>query len=203
MLKKTIKKLLCFLGNKKPYIEDIDNDGWDKRYNSGEWSYLDNLAELAHYSVIVGYCQYYAPEGNLLDVGCGEGVLQQRLSVLPYQYFVGIDISPVAIETSNKKFKDARTKFLVADATIYEDENLYDVIIFNESLYCFQDSIEVLNHYKQFLKKEGVFVISMHVQEVSLFQWREIEKYFDILDSVQITNAKDISWKCKVVKPGV
>jgi 2-polyprenyl-3-methyl-5-hydroxy-6-metoxy-1,4-benzoquinol methylase len=201
MFKKIIKKLLPFIGNSRPDVDDIDQKGWDSRYNSGEWSYLGNLSELAHYSVIVGYCRFFAPKGCLLDVGCGEGLLQQRLSVLPYKYFTGIDISPVAVNNANEKYKDERTIFFAADATSYKDESLYDVIIFNESLYCFQDSIEVLNHYKQLLTEDGVFVISMHVQEVSLYQWGEIEKHFDILDAVKITNAEDISWKCKVVKP--
>lgn len=200
MIKAFIKKIFPFL-KKRPYVEDLGQEGWDKRYNSGEWSYLDDISELGHYSLIVGYCQHMAPKGKYLDVGCGEGVLQQRLAVLPYERFTGIDISKVAIDNANEKYKDERTEFFAADASNYKDDFLYDVIIFNESLYCFNDSVEILNHYAQLLSPQGVFVISMHVQEMSIFHWPEIEKHFDILDAVDIKNDNDIAWKCKLVKP--
>ncbi len=201
MIVKLIKNILSHFYNKKPTVENIDQDGWDERYRSGEWDYLDQLHELAHYSVIVGYCQHLFPDGKFLDVGCGEGILQQRLSILPYEKYTGIDLSKLAVSNATEKYADHRTKFIAANAEKFDDQCLYDLIIFNESLYCFDDAVKVLNHYKKSLTPDGLFVISMHVQEVSEYHWEEIGRDFKIVDSVDVKNGENISWKCKLVKP--
>jgi hypothetical protein len=36
---------------------------WEREYASGRWSYLGNIDELAHYSVIVGYYAFLKPAG--------------------------------------------------------------------------------------------------------------------------------------------
>jgi 2-polyprenyl-3-methyl-5-hydroxy-6-metoxy-1,4-benzoquinol methylase len=70
---------------------------WDSMYEQGEWDYLTKIDELGHYSLLVGYCQYLNPKGKILDIGCGEGLLQQQLRYLPYQSYLGVDVSNVAI----------------------------------------------------------------------------------------------------------
>lgn len=201
MIKKIIKKMLPFIFKDKPDVENYNQQDWDKQYTSGRWSYLDQISELAHYSVIVGYCQHLFPDGSILDVGCGEGLLQQRLSLLPYKKYTGIDMSAVAIKNANNKYADDRTEFYTADGSSYSNDSRYNLIVFNESLYCFNDAVKVINHYKKMLKKDGVFIISMHVQEVSNYHWPNIEKHFNVIDKIHLTNKEDISWNCAVVKP--
>jgi hypothetical protein len=46
---------------------------WEREYASGRWSYLGNIDELAHYSVIVGYYAFLKPGGSVLDVGWAKG----------------------------------------------------------------------------------------------------------------------------------
>ena len=201
LVKKLVKSLLPFNFYEKQDVEDYVSHDWDDQYISGRWDYLDQLPELAHYSVIAGYFQHLFPDGKILDVGCGEGVLQQRLSLLQYKLYTGIDMSDIAIDRANKKYSDDRTEFFAADASEYTDSNKYDIIVFNESLYCFNDAVAILNHYKNMLSQDGLFVISMYVQDVSDYHWREIEKHFKIVDMVRITNSDDISWKIGLVKP--
>ena len=198
--KKKIKSIIPF--EFKPTLENVEfgQAYWDTLYDSKRWAYLDKLSELAHYSVIVGYCQVFAPEGALLEVGCGEAILQQRLKFLPYRAYTGIDISQKAIGFA-QKFENDRTRFLVGDGTAFEDNNKFDIIIFNESLYCFNDCLAVLNHYTGLLTDDGIFVISMHVQEVSRGHWGEIGELFIVLDSVDIANKNGVKWQCKAVKP--
>ncbi len=194
-------KRILFL-NRKIDVEKLDKEDWDKQYLTGRWSYLNQLPDLSHYSIIEGYCQYVSAKGRILDVGCGEGVLQQRLSVLPYDRYTGIDVSSVAIDIANKNYSNDRTEFFVADARTYESSMVYDLIIFNESLYCFNDAVSILNHYKNMLSSGGMFVISMHEQEVSKHHWGDIEREFDVIDAVHVSNDrdKDLSWRCALVK---
>ena len=203
MIKKIFKNYLNrlpFIPNSSNYSVEINESGWNDQYNTGRWSYLDQLSELAHYSVIVGYCQHFALNGKILDVGCGEGVLQQRLSILPYGHYTGIDISSVAIENA-QQYKNKHTEFQATDALSFQTNERYNIIIFNESLYCFNDCIKVLQHYQSLLTDDGVFIISMHVQELSLKHWKRIEEHHDVIDSVKITNQENTSWICKAIRP--
>ncbi len=197
---KIIAKYLPFRSKNLAYSVEIDQSGWNDQYTKGRWSYLNQLPELAHYSVIIGYCQFFAKHGKILDVGCGTGILQQRLAILPYEQYTGIDISSVAIETA-QQYKNERTEFLTADALTFETDKRYDIIIFNESLYCFNDCIDVLQHYEPLLSDNGIFIISMHVQELSIQHWKHIERAYEVIDSITITNHEHTSWACKVIKP--
>ena len=202
MIKKIYQKCLSrlpFISNNTNYSVEIDESGWNDQYNRGRWSYLGQLSELAHYSVIVGYCQHFALHGKILDVGCGEAVLQQRLAILPYGHYTGIDISSVAIENA-QQYRNNRTEFHAVDAMSFQPDERYNIIIFNESLYCFNDCIKILQYYQNLLTDDGIFIISMHVQELSLKHWKRIEEYHDVIDSVRITNQENTSWICKAIQ---
>jgi 2-polyprenyl-3-methyl-5-hydroxy-6-metoxy-1,4-benzoquinol methylase len=80
------------------------------------------------------YYTHYRPGGSLLDVGCGEGVLQRRLRALGYARYLGIDSSEEAIARAQTE-RDARTEFRCADAETYMPQDRFDVIVFNEVLY--------------------------------------------------------------------
>lgn len=202
MLKKIkhfIKERLIVAGlhaaPKSVYSATISN----QQYQDGRWDYLEDLPELERYSVIVGYCHYFFPEGHYLDIGCGEGVLQQRLSVLPYSRYRGLDLSEVAIEKA-RRLEDKRTSFVAADAETYTDESSYDVIIFNECLYYFPDSMKIMKHYQQFLKPGGIFVVSMYQDEDASLHWKVLERHTDTVTEARVVKSKEISWDLKVIR---
>lgn len=201
MLQRTKQAVKSLIGiEDKPENVEFDQNYWNDLYASGRWAYLDQLDELSHYSVLVGYCQFFYPKGSILEVGCGEGLLQQRLEVLPYKRYIGVDISSVAIDKC-KAQESSKTTFHQGDGASFIPNELVDIIIFNESLYCFNDCIAVLEHYQQFLNPEGVIVISMHVQAVASSHWEKIADYFEILDETHLKNSKGISWTCKAIFP--
>src|SRR6187200_1365283 len=63
---------------------------WEDKYRSSYWTYLRSLDELGRYSILVGLIQRLAPHAKILDVGCGEGLLQEYLQYCPYLQYVGI-----------------------------------------------------------------------------------------------------------------
>lgn len=107
---------------------------WDAQYDRGQWDYMRGHEELARYSILVGYVQHFAPGGAVLDVGCGEGILQERLRPYGYAKYVGLDLSVAAIKQA-AHYEDEKTVFLVQDASAYLPSEAFDAIIFNESLY--------------------------------------------------------------------
>ena len=48
----------------------------EAEYSRGVWDYLSGVEELTRFSVVVGYCHYFHKNGSILEIGCGEGLLQ-------------------------------------------------------------------------------------------------------------------------------
>src|SRR3972149_11693837 len=75
----------------------VSNQFWEKRYKDGAWDRLRKSEELARYSLIVGYTHFFVKGGSILDVGCGEGILYEKLGKGYYSRYFGMDVSTVAI----------------------------------------------------------------------------------------------------------
>lgn len=138
----------------------ISQEAWEAQYVGAQWSYLDQLEELSRYSVVAGYVQCFSRGGSILDVGCGEGILVQRLNVAACKSYVGIDISQTAIDKAAKK-ANRQIFFLQADAQEFVSGESFDAIIFNEVLYYMDQPLDVVQRYEAWLKPGGVFISSL------------------------------------------
>lgn len=175
----------------------MTREKWEAEYVRGQWDYVKQLDELAHYSVILGYCCYFRPGGTILDIGCGEGILQERLSPCQYSRYVGIDICAEAIHRALPK-QDEKTFFIRADASTYNPEERFDIIVFNECLYYFEDSLSTLRRYERFLNQDGIFVASMHVTEMTMDIWKVLEAVYLTKDGVTVSNQSGGAWIIKI-----
>src|SRR4051812_44602632 len=70
---------------------------WNAQYASGRWAFVGQLSELTRFSVLVGYLRHFIAGGSILDLGCGEGFLAQKLHPSDYSRYVGVDFSTAAI----------------------------------------------------------------------------------------------------------
>src|SRR5215472_663843 len=91
---------------------------WDAEYNQGYWNKLLDLSEQAHYAVLRSYILHVTPGGEILDVGCGEGLLLQHLGRDSYGRYVGIDFSESALARCPRP-RDSRTVLVAANAEEY------------------------------------------------------------------------------------
>ena len=172
---------------------------WEHEYGGDRWSYLAGLDEAAHYSVIVGYYALLQPGGSVLDVGCGEGILQGRLAPHLYRRYLGIDFAASAIERVAAR-RDPTTDFQVADATSFTTDQAFDVIIFNESLYYFRDPAAVVERYLEFLAGDGVAIVSMVIARNRIAIWNALAPLVETVDETTVFNRVGVGWTVKALR---
>lgn len=175
-------------------------DQWETQYLSGKWAKLEQLDELARYSVIVGYMAYLKPQGAVLDVGCGEGILFKRYKPHGYSRYLGIDISEVALAKLAEQ-QDENTAFVRVEAEAYRPTELFDVIVFSEALYYFQAPLTVIERYSHALQQDGILIISTYARSRrAMAILRQIKTKYSLLDEARIAHQSQ-SWVCTVLRP--
>jgi 2-polyprenyl-6-hydroxyphenyl methylase/3-demethylubiquinone-9 3-methyltransferase len=174
---------------------------WEARYTEGAWDRLRGINELARYSIIAGYIQFLFGRPRILDVGCGEGLLSERLCPNAYATYLGIDLSAVAIEKANQKkvAHESLRDFLVADVESFTTDGMFDVIVFNECLYYLRAPAETLRRYETFLAPNGAIIVSMDESVETKKIWSQIDDCFRAQDSVTVSCHNGASWIIKVL----
>lgn len=118
--------------------------------------------------VIQGMEEYLHEDTELLDIGCGSGILSIIGLKLGAKHAVGTDIDPIAVEVAKEnaavnQIKEG--KFDVYEGNLIDDEELqeevglgaYDVVVAN----ILADVIIPLSaHVSKFMKKDGIFISS-------------------------------------------
>jgi 2-polyprenyl-3-methyl-5-hydroxy-6-metoxy-1,4-benzoquinol methylase len=175
---------------------------FDLQYANHKWDDLNSLAELGRYNIIVGLSRYFCPGGRILDLGCGEGVLQEKFTPADYLHYTGVDFSQVAIgRAASKGF--ANTTYTVADLNKLDIAGTFDVIIYNESIYYLDDPVAAVKRLIPHLAPGGVFIISQvdkHGHEDTAM-WQLLESVLELKDRTKVTNIKGHSWTIHVYQP--
>jgi 2-polyprenyl-3-methyl-5-hydroxy-6-metoxy-1,4-benzoquinol methylase len=132
---------------------------WNREYKNGKWEYLEKATiERARNAIIAVFSEMYAPNGTILDVGCGEGILLDHLSRCQRSKYLGIDLSTDAIATAKRKRIEGSV-FLVSSADTFQSRTKFDCIIFNEILY-YVDHKVIMTKFLHLLNEKGIVIIS-------------------------------------------
>lgn len=173
---------------------------WDHQYASGRWDLLKAPQEAARLDACAALLRRHAPGGRLLEIGCGEALLQQRLGPEDFSRFVGVDISAVAIARAQGiAAGDPRTTYLVADMRELELNEKFDAVIFTESIYYVPDCTAVLHRYARCLDEGGAFVVSIFQNKRSAEVWAQIHAATILVDRTATTNTAG-TWDCEVLR---
>jgi len=176
-----------------------DRHGWNAEFRSGHWQSLKSRAGLARYGTIAGFCRHFAPGGSVLDVGCGEGLLLDHLH--GYSKYLGVDVSDEAVNRARLEPR-ANASFVQGDACEYVPDSRFNVIVFNECLFYFEDPLGVMQRYQRILEPSGVMIASIYVMGLDRRVWSMIESAYRILTATLITNPNpQVSWTVKVLAP--
>jgi 2-polyprenyl-3-methyl-5-hydroxy-6-metoxy-1,4-benzoquinol methylase len=165
---------------------------WTSAYGSGQLEYYGTLDELARYSLLAGYVGFFFPPGpgrpspRVLDVGCGTGLLRARLDGAGVGEYVGVDLSPTAVEAAERR-QLPRSRFVVGDVGEL-DLGRFDLVVLNEMLYYVEEVEGFLSRLGPLLEPAGLLLVSMwrHPGDRSL--WRTVDEAFPLVDRVEARN---------------
>ena len=174
---------------------------FDLQFTNKKWDGLRSLAELGRYSIIVGYVRYFTRDAAILDLGCGEGILQQKFAPSDYAQYVGVDFSKVAIDSA-QALANGKTKFVTGDLNHLNIEGSFDVIIYNESINYLSDPPGAVKALFPHLKEGGIVIISLvdkHGNEQT-WLWEKLGTVLDLVERTKVTNLEGNSWTVQVYR---
>lgn len=175
----------------------------ETEYAKGSWDYLRNINELPRFSIVAGYCHYFNEMGTILEIGCGEGILQEKLNPHKYKRYVGIDISEEAIRRAAHK-QNEKNVFQAEDASTFSPSEKFDIIVFNECLEYFDDPQKLVKRYEPFLEKNGIFIVSMFAGTDTVRTkriWRMLESIYSVKAKAMVSTRSSYFWNIKVLVP--
>jgi len=191
------EQILMRVGRYRP--SHRDHERWEQEYANGVWNCLRHTRETSRYSVVAGYYLALSPGGRVLDVGCGEGLLQTYLTRLGYEKYVGIDISHEAVAKAANR-NDVSTEFQQGDIERFSVTERFDTVILNEMLNYCNDPQKVLQNLNAALNPNGIIIVSLYHGPNALRIWRLIDPIFKVVDATTIKNGS-YSWTVKVFLP--
>lgn len=173
---------------------------WNRQYKSGRWKNLRGDKERGRYKTIIDFINKHGNgEPSVLDLGCGEGILCERMKNETYSKFVGMDFSSESIKQANEKKLD-KAVFKVADLHYFKPEQKYDVIVFNEAFYYVHDSekANVLQIMMNALTENGIIINSIYREGAGSWEYFKIEALQQIDFKTVTTSEAKTYWKIGV-----
>ena len=129
-------------------------------------------------------------KGNILDVGCGYGVIDIILGKLVDATFLGIDVNRRALHLAEMNKKENRVdnvSFLESDC--YQNiKDKYDFIITNPPIRAGKKVVyEIVMNAKNYLKEKGSLFIVVRKEQGAKSMIRDLEEIYNvqILDKIK------------------
>jgi len=174
---------------------------WNKQYKQGRWDSLQSKQEASRYYTIADFIKKHGPASpSILDLGCGDGVLNERMESNSYSHFTGVDFAAESIKRAKQK-NIPNTTFLTADLHTYTPQGNFDIIVFNEAFYYVHNTVKqtVLNKALKALKPNGILIVSIYREGTGCWEYFNDNTNLNQLEFLTVTtNEKLRYWKIGV-----
>lgn len=132
------------------------------------------------YDPVLNIVKRYAPSDvKLLDVGCGTGVMLERISnEFPDAAAIhGIDLSPMMVEKTNAKLQSENAYAMEgAMESLDLSSDFYNIVLCMHSFHHYPEPLESLRQMYGVLRKEGILVIADDCYQ----GWKRIRRNIDL-----------------------
>ncbi|MDC8003441.1 class I SAM-dependent methyltransferase [Aureisphaera galaxeae] len=169
---------------------------FNSQYLRGKWDKLGGEKERVRYEQIDNYLQRFQPK-SILDLGCGDGVLNRRLTYDGFESFLGVDYAEVSVKMA-KKQNFPKSDFETHDLLNFKPKEIYDAIILNEAFYYIHDSerTRVLNNILSGLHENGILIVSIFREGATCWEYfKENPKLKEEAFEVVHSTTDDTYWK--------
>ena len=126
--------------------------------------------------------KYLKPKNNLLDIGCGSGILSIAAILLGANKATGVDIDELAIKTAkeNAKINKISDKFIAICGDLIEKINgKFDIILAN----LVSDVIIRLNKtVKNYMHENSIYIMSGIIEIYRNDVMKSLESNFEVVD---------------------
>jgi len=197
------------LGLVKYKAKPWTNERWESDYGDGTLDYFGDLSERSRFSIVVGYLDHIGPQHRILDGGCGNGFLYERCRHLPFDEWIGADLSVAATDAATERAAgDPRARFIpedLLDPAATWTQHRYSCIILMDLLYMCDDPERMLDLVADALEPGGTVLVSIwcHIGENRL--WEMVESRFKTLDHVHVipreSEMASRGWRFAMLKP--
>lgn len=147
---------------------------------------------MPRYSIVAGYALWLGGTPEILDVGCGYGLLRRRLEGVPFRRYVGVDPIPMAIDRATS-LSDERSSFVRADpisalGQAPLERAAFDICAVIDVLYVSADPAALLDAIRELLRPGGHLLSCnlRHPGDAGLA--RLIGERFRLVDAVEVGN---------------
>lgn len=171
---------------------------WEADFAKGRWDFLAGALEAPRYRAIAALCRG-ARALDILDLGCGTGVLERALASGPgYRRYHGVDLSAVALSRARRQ-ASLRARFTHADLTDFDAHpKPFDRVILNEVLYYVEAPETVLERALSWVVADGSVIVSMVDRPSSARVWARCADRFAPRARRRVV-ADDRSWTLTVI----
>jgi len=125
-IQKCVSCNLQFINNKSQNRDYFKNYIKFRNHSSSHFK-----LRLKQYKIDSNFFSNIVSKGNVLDVGCSDGILLNKLNQVGTYHLFGIDPDESAINTATKKFP--KIKFQTTNLLEFQSKIKFDVIIFRGS----------------------------------------------------------------------
>ncbi len=174
----------------------MTQEKWNQEYASGHWNGLHRIHEAHRYGILSAYLTHLGA-AQILDVGCGDGLLRHHWNGPRY---AGLDISNVALAKAKERFpKDA---WIQGDFGKEIPEDLlkmmpFDAVLWNEVLY-YLDLATAFKHWN-LLCPSGHLLVSMQQNQKNFVSLEALKNvlHCEVLVKTQVEN---LAWDLAVFR---
>ncbi len=155
-------------------------DSWAKEYNDTlkQWDYHapENAAEIISSNVPVS--------GEILDAGCGTGLVGTALAAKGFTKIDGIDLSAESlIQASKASVYRSLHELNMKELPLPIDSNTYDGLLCVGVLTYLPDSTDIIREFSRIVKPGGIVALT---QRDDIFQERNFDTVLDKLVEKQV-----------------
>lgn len=174
---------------------------WNDSWSQGYARRMDRSPEDARYGALVALMRRHEGEGPILDVGCGDGLLEEWYRKVSSVPIVAFDYSTAAIELAKARHLPG-VEFSCGDGRTFQSAQQFSLVVLNESLYYVDDYLTLLKRLSSAMTADSLFLVSMHDTRITRRMWKNVRREYDSIDGVTLKH--EVSgglWHIRLLRP--